>query len=135
MQNLQSKEAVKVLKTGISILTRRVWVGKILHNIRMKIQWRRSAVPKASELKNLVVNFDQENHERRMMLKYQPPTLFFILSKITVSSTKFYKLISSSHEKWDLLDDGTFNTHVYDSEVYYFYAYPELYITNKFADC
>ena len=44
MQNLESTKAEKVLKTGIKILTRRVWVGKILHNIRLKIQGRRSAL-------------------------------------------------------------------------------------------
>ena len=50
MQNLQSTKAIKVLKTGITILTRAIWVGKILHNIRLKIQCRRSAIPKAWEL-------------------------------------------------------------------------------------
>ena len=34
----------------MNILTRRVWVGKILHNIRLKIQCRRSAIPEAWEL-------------------------------------------------------------------------------------
>ena len=33
-----------------------VCVGKILHNIRLKIQWRRSAVPKAWELRIVMSN-------------------------------------------------------------------------------
>ena len=39
MQNLQSTKAVKVFKTGINILVRRVWVCKILQNIRLKAAW------------------------------------------------------------------------------------------------
>ena len=50
VRNPQSTKAVKVLNTGKNIWTRRVWVSKILHNIRLKIQCRRSATPKAWEL-------------------------------------------------------------------------------------
>ena len=53
VQNPQSTKAVKVLKTGINTLTRRVWVGKILHNIRLKIHCRRSATSKAWELSSI----------------------------------------------------------------------------------
>ena len=34
----------------MKILIRKVWVGKILHNFRLKIQGRRSALPQAWEL-------------------------------------------------------------------------------------
>ena len=50
VQNLKRTKAVKVFKTGMNILTWRVWAGKILHNIRLKIQCRGSAIPKAWEL-------------------------------------------------------------------------------------
>ena len=56
VQNLRCTKSVKVLKAGINIFTRKVWVGKILHNIRLKIQCRWSAIPKAWELKKVKIN-------------------------------------------------------------------------------
>ena len=49
-QNLKSTKAVKVLKSGIKILAPKVWVSKILHTIRLKVQGRRCALPQAWEL-------------------------------------------------------------------------------------
>ena len=50
VQNLKSTKAVKVLKTGMKILTRRVCVRKIYHKFRLETQGRRSALPQAWEL-------------------------------------------------------------------------------------
>ena len=61
LENLKSTKAVKFLKTGINILTRRVWVGKILHKILLKISCRRSTIPKAWELKNIDYLLGNEN--------------------------------------------------------------------------
>ena len=49
-ESLKTTKALKVLKSGMNILTRSDCVGKSLHNIRLKVQGRRSALPQPCEL-------------------------------------------------------------------------------------
>ena len=72
MQNLQSTKAVKVFKTGINILVRRVWVCKILQNIRLKAAWaseRPSESLGVKRLTNVFLKFSIGRKQQRMWEK------------------------------------------------------------------